>query len=162
MDSTRYSRAKETLKKQNTRSGNLKDCKAHARSTEAESSRAWTSSGPSPLGERQLIFVTQLKHVFRRLTFLLPLSYIASAPPAGAFSIGASMAFRLVHAQYERSSQRAYVELGEQDADGGELIVAAIFTYRRTNSISQRALEQDLATKARHMMKRASVGLDGR
>jgi len=47
------------------------------------------------------------------------------------------MAFRLVHAQYERDSQRAYVELREQDADGGELIVTAIFTYRRTNSISQ-------------------------
>ena len=27
-------------------------------------------------------------------------------------------------------------ELREQDADGGELIVTAIFTYRRTNSIS--------------------------
>ena len=51
MDSTRYSRAKEALKKQNTRSGNLKDYKAHARSTEAKSSRAWTSSGPSPLGK---------------------------------------------------------------------------------------------------------------
>ena len=49
MDSTRYSRAKEALKKQNSRSGNLKDCKAHAGSAEAESSRAWTSSGPSPL-----------------------------------------------------------------------------------------------------------------
>ena len=72
------------------------------------------------------------------------------------------MAFRLVHAQYECNSQRAYVELREQDADGGELIVTAIFTYRRTSSISKRALEQDLATKARHMMKRASVGLDGR
>ena len=72
------------------------------------------------------------------------------------------MAFRLVHAQYERNSQRAYVELREQDADGGELIVTAIFTYRRTSIITKRALEQDLATKARHMMKRASVGLDGR
>ena len=69
------------------------------------------------------------------------------------------MAFRLVHAQYERNSQRAYVELREQDADGGELIVTAIFTYRRTSIITKRALEQDLATKARHMMKRASVGL---
>ena len=72
------------------------------------------------------------------------------------------MAFRLVHAQYERNSQRAYVELREQDADGGELIVTAIFTYRRTSIISKRALEQDLARKARHMMKRASGGLGGR
>ena len=51
MDSTRYSRAKETLKKQNTRSGNRKVYKAHARGAEAKSSRARTSSGPSPLEE---------------------------------------------------------------------------------------------------------------
>ena len=76
--------------------------------------------------------------------------------------MGAPMVFRLVHAQYERNSRRAYVELREDDADGGEVIVTAIFTYRRTNIITKRALEQDLATKARHLMKRAAVGLDGR
>ena len=31
-----------------------------------------------------------------------------------------------------------------------------------TSIITKRVLEQDLASKARHMMKRASVGLDGR
>ena len=46
------------------------------------------------------------------------------------------------------------------DADGDEMIVAAIFSYRRTSIITKRALEQDLATKARHLMKRAAVGLD--
>src|SRR6476659_3250605 len=51
MDSPRYSRTKETLKKQNSRSGNRKGYKAHARSAEAKSSTDWTSSGPSPLGE---------------------------------------------------------------------------------------------------------------
>jgi hypothetical protein len=72
------------------------------------------------------------------------------------------MAFRLVHAQYDRESRRAYVELREDDADGGEVIVVAIFSYRRSSIVTQRALEQDLATKARHLMKRASRGFDGR
>jgi hypothetical protein len=72
------------------------------------------------------------------------------------------MAFRLVHGQYDRESLRAYVELRDEDADGGEVIVAVIFSYRRTGSVTKRALEQELATKARHLMKRASVKLDGR
>ena len=42
------------------------------------------------------------------------------------------------------------------------MIIAAIFSYRRTSIITKRALEQDLTTKARHLMKRAAVGLDGR
>jgi hypothetical protein len=37
------------------------------------------------------------------------------------------MAFRLVHSKFERNSKRAYVELREDDADGGERIVAAIY-----------------------------------
>ena len=69
------------------------------------------------------------------------------------------MAFRLVHAQYDRESRRAYVELRDDDADGGEVIVVAIFSYRRSSIVTKRALEQDLATKARHLMKRASRGL---
>ena len=72
------------------------------------------------------------------------------------------MTFRLVHAEYDRRSKRAYVELREEDADGGEVIVTAIFSYRRTSIITKRALEQELSTKARHLMRRASVGLDSR
>ena len=75
--------------------------------------------------------------------------------------MGVRMAFRLVHAQYDRESRRAYVELRDDDADGGEVIVVAIFSYRRSSIVTKRALEQDLATKARHLMKRASRGLDG-
>ena len=70
------------------------------------------------------------------------------------------MTFRLVHAHFERNSKRAYVELREEDADGGEMIVAAIFSFRRTSILTKRALEQEIATKARHLMRRASVGLD--
>jgi hypothetical protein len=67
-----------------------------------------------------------------------------------------------VHAQYDRKTLRAYVELRDMDADVGEVIVSAVFSYRRSGTVTNRALEQDLATKARHLMKRASVGLNGR
>jgi hypothetical protein len=72
------------------------------------------------------------------------------------------MAFRLVNAQYARETQRAYVELREPDDDGGEVIVTAIFSFRSKSMYSQRELERDLARKARHMLRKASVGLDGR
>lgn len=72
------------------------------------------------------------------------------------------MPFRLAHANYDRKTLRAYVELRDDDADGGEIIVTTIFSYRRSNIVTKRTLEQDLATKARHIMRRASVGLNGR
>lgn len=75
--------------------------------------------------------------------------------------MGAKMTFHLVHANYDKETRRAYVELRDNDADGDEMIVAAIFSYRRSSIISKRALEQDLATKARHLMRKASIGLDG-
>ena len=40
------------------------------------------------------------------------------------------------------------------------MIVAAIFSFRRTTILTKRALEQEIATKARHLMRRASIGLD--
>jgi hypothetical protein len=67
------------------------------------------------------------------------------------------MSFRLIHAKYDKKTRRAYVELRQDDPDGDEMIIAAIFSYRRT-SIITRALEQDLTTKARHIMRKASVG----
>ena len=70
------------------------------------------------------------------------------------------MSFRLIHANYDKKTRRAYVELRKDDPDGDEMIIAAIFSYRRTSIITKRALEQDLTTKARHLMKRAAVGLD--
>ena len=45
------------------------------------------------------------------------------------------------------------IELRDDDADGDEIIVAAIFSYRRSSITTKRALEQDLATKARHLMR---------
>ena len=76
------------------------------------------------------------------------------------FAGGLTMSFRLIHANYDKKTRRAYVELRKDDPDGDEMIIAAIFSYRRTSIITKRALEQDLATKARHLMKSAAVGLD--
>ena len=70
------------------------------------------------------------------------------------------MSFRLIHANYDKKTRRAYVELRQDDVHGDEMIVAAIFSNRRTSIITKKALEYDLATKARYLMKRAAVGLD--
>ena len=35
------------------------------------------------------------------------------------------MSFRLIHANYDKKTRRAYVELRQDDADGDEMIVAA-------------------------------------
>jgi hypothetical protein len=71
------------------------------------------------------------------------------------------MTFRLVHANYDRETRRAYVELRDDDADGDEMIVATIFSYRRSSIITKRAREQELATKARHLMRKGAGTLPG-
>jgi hypothetical protein len=44
----------------------------------------------------------------------------------------AAMAFKLVHAKYDRESERAYVELRDGDDDGGEILAVTIFSFRTT------------------------------
>ena len=67
------------------------------------------------------------------------------------------MNFILVRAEWDRETQRAYVELRARDDDGGDSIVTAIFSYRTTSRISKHELKQDIVRKARHMFKRAGV-----
>ncbi len=71
------------------------------------------------------------------------------------------MAFRLVHARYDRETERAYVELRDLDDDGGEMLATAIFSYRTTSRLSKREIEQDMVRKARHIFRRASHTLNG-
>jgi hypothetical protein len=73
---------------------------------------------------------------------------------------GASVTFRLLHAQYDRETQRAYVELRDDDDDGGEVLAVAIFSFRTTSRMAMRQIEEDIVRKARHMFKKAAVGLD--
>ena len=70
------------------------------------------------------------------------------------------MAFGLANVQYDTQTQRAYVELRERDADGGDILVTAIFSFRATAVLSRQERDRDLIRKARHMFKKAAVGLD--
>jgi hypothetical protein len=53
------------------------------------------------------------------------------------------MAFRLVQARYDDETLRAYVELRDADADGGEMIVTAIFSLRYSRTLTAWELEQE-------------------
>src|SRR4029077_13818557 len=71
------------------------------------------------------------------------------------------MAFKVVHAKYDRESERAYVELRDEDDDGGEILAVTIFSFRTTARLSQQQIEQDIVRKARHILKRAAVSTFG-
>jgi len=73
-----------------------------------------------------------------------------TATPVGAFSL-VTMNFMLIRAEWDRETERAYVELRARDDDGGESIVTAIFSYHTTSRISKHELKQDIVRKARHM-----------
>jgi hypothetical protein len=67
----------------------------------------------------------------------------------------AAMAFKLV--KYDRESERAYVELRDEDDDGGEILAVTIFSFRTTARLSKQQIEQDIVRKARHILKRAAA-----
>ena len=48
--------------------------------------------------------------------------------------------FVLQRAEYDRKTQRAYVELRASDDDGGEAITIVIFSFRTTASLSKQRL----------------------
>jgi hypothetical protein len=67
--------------------------------------------------------------------------------------------FVLQRAEYDRKTQRAYVELRAPDGgDGGEAITTVIFSFRTTTSLSKQRVTEDIVRKARHLLKRASAG----
>ena len=67
------------------------------------------------------------------------------------------MDFKLVRAEYDRETERAYVELRAPDDDGGEAIATAIFSLRSTAALSKRQIEEDIMRKARHLLRWAGV-----
>ena len=67
-----------------------------------------------------------------------------------------AMAFKLVHAKYDRVTERAYVELRDEDDDGGEILAVAVFSFRTRARLSKQQIEQDIVRKARHVLKRAA------
>lgn len=70
------------------------------------------------------------------------------------------MAFKLAQAKFDPRTQRAYVELRDEDEDGGEIIVVGIFSYRTTETLSKRQIEQEIVRKARHILRKAERGAD--
>jgi hypothetical protein len=75
----------------------------------------------------------------------------------GLFAQEYDMDFKLVRAEYDRETERAYVELRARDDDGGDAITTAIFSFKTTATLSKRQVEQDIVRKARHLLKRAAV-----
>lgn len=71
------------------------------------------------------------------------------------------MAYRLAQAKYDPDTQRAYVELREEDTDGGEIVAVAIFSFRTTADLTKRQVEQEIVRKARHIFKKVSDALSG-
>ena len=67
------------------------------------------------------------------------------------------MTFRLVHARYDNETERAYVELRDDDDNGDEIVVTTIFSYRRLSKRSKQEATQDIMRKARHALKRAAT-----
>ena len=67
------------------------------------------------------------------------------------------VAFRLVHARYDRKTRRAYVELRDADDDGGEILASAIFSFRSSTTLTDRQIQQEIVRKARYVMKRAAA-----
>jgi hypothetical protein len=67
------------------------------------------------------------------------------------------MDFKLIRAEYDRETERAYVELRAPDDDGRGAIAAAIFSLRSTAALSKRQIEEDIMRKARHLLRWAAV-----
>ena len=67
------------------------------------------------------------------------------------------MEFTLVRSEYDRKTKRAYIELRTCDADGGDAIATAIFSFATIANLSKEKLEEDIARKARHILKRAAL-----
>ena len=53
----------------------------------------------------------------------------------------AAMVFKLVHAKYDRETERAYVELRDEDDDGGEILAVTIFSFRTTAGLSKQQIQ---------------------
>jgi hypothetical protein len=67
------------------------------------------------------------------------------------------MEFKLARTEYDWKTKRAYIELGTCDADGGDAIATAIFSFATIANLSKETLEEDIVRKARHILKRAAV-----
>jgi hypothetical protein len=71
------------------------------------------------------------------------------------------MVLRLAQTKYDPSTQRAYVELRDEDAGGADVAVVAIFSFRATADLSERKIEQEILRTALNLFKNAGSTLSG-
>jgi hypothetical protein len=83
-----------------------------------------------------------------------PLVYVGKA---AGFYLGGEMTFVLLRAEYDRYTERAYVEFRAPDGDGGDAITTAIFSYKTAERLSKRRIQEEVVRKARHLLKKASL-----
>jgi len=69
----------------------------------------------------------------------------------------ASPRLGLQRAEYDRDTQRAYVEFRGPDDDGGDAIATAIFSYRTSARLSKKQVHEEIVRKARHLLKKAAA-----
>ena len=67
------------------------------------------------------------------------------------------MLFQLVNADYDRHTERGYVEFRGNDGDGGEIVIATILSFRSKSKLSKQEIKQEIVRKARYALKRAAV-----
>ena len=67
------------------------------------------------------------------------------------------MLFRLVNTEYDRHTERGYVEFRGNDGDGGEIVIATILSFRSKSKLSKQEIKQEIVRKARYALKRAAV-----
>ena len=67
------------------------------------------------------------------------------------------MLFQLVNTEYDRHTERGYVEFRGNDGDGGEIVIATILSFRSKSKLSKQELKQEIVRKARYALKRAAV-----
>ena len=67
------------------------------------------------------------------------------------------MTFVLLRAEYDRYTERAYVEFRAPDTDGGDAITTAIFSYKTSERLSKSRFQEELVRKARHLLKKAAL-----
>jgi Tfp pilus assembly ATPase PilU len=53
--------------------------------------------------------------------------------------------------------KRGYVEFRGNNGDGGEIVIAAILSFRSKSKLSKQAIKQEIVRKARYALKRAAT-----
>ena len=66
------------------------------------------------------------------------------------------MLFRLVNTNYDRHTERGYVEFRGNDGDGGEIVIATILSFRSKSKLSKQEIQREIVRKARYALKRAA------